>query len=179
MNGVATCYAKGEGVEQDMKAALKWYQKAADHEEPYAMYNLGTLYQSGRGVERNEETAIIWYEKSLSLGNQNPLFNLGEILSNRGINERAVGINSQDHDKIEAAQKKINKAKDYLTQCIKFWGSELGHHFKIVSYAKPDPRSEKALEIITATRTILNEIEYESGRAAKYINKIPLPNPVP
>ena len=34
----------GEGVEQDFKEAVKWYQKAAEQGFAGAQYNLGAMY---------------------------------------------------------------------------------------------------------------------------------------
>ncbi len=36
------CYAKGEGVVQDWKKAVEWYQRAADQGHALAQCNLGT-----------------------------------------------------------------------------------------------------------------------------------------
>ena len=37
-------YDNGEGLEQDFKEAVKWYQKAADQGDADAQYNLGSRY---------------------------------------------------------------------------------------------------------------------------------------
>ena len=57
-------YAKGEGVPQDGKEAVKWYRKSAEQGNANAQYNLGLMYQSGGG------------------GLQDPIF--GEILDLKG-----------------------------------------------------------------------------------------------
>ena len=54
------------GVKQDKKEAMKWYRKAADAGESYAMFALGNAYASGE--ERDEEMAFMWYHKGADAG---------------------------------------------------------------------------------------------------------------
>ena len=43
-------YAKGQGVIQDYKEALKWFRLAAAQGDAKAQYNLGVMYDNGEGV---------------------------------------------------------------------------------------------------------------------------------
>lgn len=52
-NNLGSCYANGEGVEQNYKAAVFWYQKAADQGHAIAQHNLAACYTKGTGVERD------------------------------------------------------------------------------------------------------------------------------
>jgi TPR repeat protein len=51
-------YAKGQGVEQDFKEAVKWYQKAADQGDARGQTNLGLMYDSGDGVLEDDKEAV-------------------------------------------------------------------------------------------------------------------------
>jgi TPR repeat protein len=62
-------YRKGEGVEQDFKEAIKWYQKAADQGEANAQYSLGVIYEMSKGVEQNYVTAYAWASIAATNGN--------------------------------------------------------------------------------------------------------------
>ena len=61
-------YHQGQGVEQDLKEAVKWYQKAADQGQVNAQYTLGWMYANGRGVEQNYVTACAWYNIAAAKG---------------------------------------------------------------------------------------------------------------
>ena len=54
------------GVEQDKNEALKWYQKAADKGDSYAMFALGNEYESGENQDK--EKALMWYRKAAEKG---------------------------------------------------------------------------------------------------------------
>jgi TPR repeat protein len=61
-------YDKGQGVEQDFKEAVKWYQKAADQGDVDAQFNLGVMYAEGEGVEQDYVTAYTWYNIAAAKG---------------------------------------------------------------------------------------------------------------
>lgn len=52
------CYDLGDGVEQDYKKAIKWYQKAADEGHIGALVNLGLLYSNGNGTLQDNKKAM-------------------------------------------------------------------------------------------------------------------------
>ncbi len=54
-------YMKGQGVEQDFKAAGEWFRKASEQGLAAAMYKLANLYTEGKGVPRDMEFAYVWY----------------------------------------------------------------------------------------------------------------------
>lgn len=43
-------YFHGEGVKQNKKEAIKWYNKSAEQENALSQCNLGYMYESGDGV---------------------------------------------------------------------------------------------------------------------------------
>jgi TPR repeat protein len=71
-------YQQGQGVRQDLTAALKWFKLAAESNEPHAACRLGDLYFSGQGVEKDEATARKWYEREAQHGCGHAQFALGQ-----------------------------------------------------------------------------------------------------
>ena len=63
-------YDNGEGVVEDDKEAVKWYQKAADQGEADAQYALGWMYDNGEGVEQNNVIAYAWWNIAATNGDQ-------------------------------------------------------------------------------------------------------------
>ena len=63
-------------MEQDFTEAAKWYRKAADQENPGALYNLGQMYRKGEGVEQDHTEAVKWYRKAAEQGHLNAQHNL-------------------------------------------------------------------------------------------------------
>ena len=68
-NKLGYCYDIGQGVEQSVSEAVKWYQKAAEQDNAYAQANLGSCYQQGKGVPQSDSEAFKWFEKSAKQGN--------------------------------------------------------------------------------------------------------------
>lgn len=65
-----TCYATGDGVEQDYRKAVHWFRKAAMQEHMQAFYNLGVCNQHGYGMPQNHMTALSWLEKAAQHGHK-------------------------------------------------------------------------------------------------------------
>lgn len=62
MRRLASYYNRGCSVlEQNLKIAFQWYQKAAEQGDAYSQYNLGVFYQSGRGIPIDLEAAFQWF----------------------------------------------------------------------------------------------------------------------
>jgi TPR repeat protein len=70
-------YEKGQGVEQDFKEAVKWYQKAAEQGYAAAQHNLGSMYEKGQGVEQDFKEAVKWFQKAADQGYADAQHNLG------------------------------------------------------------------------------------------------------
>ncbi|GMR20910.1 MAG: hypothetical protein BMS9Abin36_1508 [Gammaproteobacteria bacterium] len=79
---LGTLYFNGEGVKQDLKQALAWYQKAASQGHSKAQYNMGVIFAKGIGVEVDFNEAVIWWRKAALSGNTDAQFNLGLMYSN-------------------------------------------------------------------------------------------------
>ncbi|MEW5902747.1 MAG: tetratricopeptide repeat protein [Pseudomonadota bacterium] len=58
----------GLGVEIDNKAAIAWYQKAAQQKHDVAAYSLSLAYTQGVGVAEDKAAALEWLKTSAALG---------------------------------------------------------------------------------------------------------------
>jgi TPR repeat protein len=80
-------YARGQGVPQDFKEALKWYKLAAEDglspSAAPAQYNLGVMYKNGQGVVQDYSEAVKWYKRAASKGQASAQVNLG-LMYERG-----------------------------------------------------------------------------------------------
>ena len=57
-------YAKGFGVPQDYKEAVRWYTLAAEHShqgQAASQFSLGIMYDVGQGVPQDYKEAVRWY----------------------------------------------------------------------------------------------------------------------
>jgi TPR repeat protein len=57
------CYF-GDGMPQDYKVAVEWWEKAADQGNYAAQVSLSHAYRTGEGVAKDEKLANYWIEKS-------------------------------------------------------------------------------------------------------------------
>ena len=65
---LGTCYARGEGVTQDYKEAIKWWTKAAEQGNVNAQFYLASCYGLGQGVTKDEKEAVKWCTKAAEQG---------------------------------------------------------------------------------------------------------------
>jgi localization factor PodJL len=84
---VATRYAEGRGVPQNLPAAAVWYERAARGGLAPAMFRLGALYEKGNGVAKNLKEARRYYLAAADRGNANAMHNLG-VLYAEGIDAK-------------------------------------------------------------------------------------------
>jgi TPR repeat protein len=57
------------GSDPDYVEAARWFTKAADRDNPAALYNLAGMYERGHGVAKSLLKAAELYERSAKLGN--------------------------------------------------------------------------------------------------------------
>lgn len=76
-----------EGVEEDVKKAAEWYQKAADLGDANAQYVLGLAFDKLSNnnwlwfvIKHDSAKALEWYQKSANQGNTNAMMNLGSLI---------------------------------------------------------------------------------------------------
>jgi len=70
-------YAEGRGVAQDFSKAKRWFQMAADQNQPDALYNLGLMYANGEGATQDYAEAIKWYRLAADRGQSDAQNSLG------------------------------------------------------------------------------------------------------
>jgi hypothetical protein len=75
--GIASMYLNGLGVAPDHALALLWCKRAADKEEPNALYLLGSMYRDGHGVERDVIRALALLRKAADQNFHWAQYNLG------------------------------------------------------------------------------------------------------
>lgn len=71
------CYEKGWGVDQDLKKALDWYNKAAKQNNGPAFNSIGNFYRMGNGVTADPKQAFEWYQKGADEKDAQAMLNLG------------------------------------------------------------------------------------------------------
>ena len=82
MNNIGWLYLNGLGVNRNLKAAVEWFEKAAQYDNTRAMINLGNICEGyGRDDESNPDYkgAMKWYTKATQLGDQKAKLNLGNL----------------------------------------------------------------------------------------------------
>jgi hypothetical protein len=64
-------YETGQGVAQDHKRAVLWYQKAAEAGDPMAQFDLGRIYETGQeGVAMDYVEAHKWWNIAAANGEE-------------------------------------------------------------------------------------------------------------
>ncbi|MDD3469241.1 MAG: tetratricopeptide repeat protein [Thermoguttaceae bacterium] len=58
------CDYLGRGTPHAPKEAVRWFQKAADQDEPQSQCMLGICYYYGQGVASDVEKAFSWFQKA-------------------------------------------------------------------------------------------------------------------
>src|SRR5712691_1370158 len=82
-------YANGQGVAQDYKEAMRWYELAVEHGGVSgAEFNLGVMYDNGQGVPQDYKEAVRWYRMAAEQGQPDAGFNLGAMyVTGRGVSQ--------------------------------------------------------------------------------------------
>ncbi len=73
---LALAYLRGQGVDSDPGAALRWSAAAANAGEPMAQYLLGALYQQGDKFKADPALAFAWFASAAAKGNLKAMHNL-------------------------------------------------------------------------------------------------------
>lgn len=107
---VGLCYALGQGVPQNDREAIPWYQKAAGQGHAGAQSSLGLMYAEGRGVAQDDKQAVTWYRKAAEQGHAKAQYNLAFMYgSGRGVPQDDV--NAYAWYSVAADQGQVNAAK--------------------------------------------------------------------
>lgn len=69
--------AKQNFDQKNYQVAMKYYLKAAKHNNFDAVNDIGYMYSNGLGVEQDEQKAFQWFLKAAKLGNPMSMYSLG------------------------------------------------------------------------------------------------------
>jgi localization factor PodJL len=81
---VATRFAEGKGVPQDLKLAFAWYQRAAAQGHAAAQFRLAAFHERGVGVPADRERAAVWYRRAAEQGHVKAMHNLAVLMAGKG-----------------------------------------------------------------------------------------------
>ena len=70
----------GEGVNKDIKEAIRWYRLAAEQGNATAQNNLGECYRDGEGVLQSYVEAYKWFNLSASTGDEDALKSRNDLI---------------------------------------------------------------------------------------------------
>lgn len=88
----ANLLARGDGVAQDLDAALAWYRRAAGQGHAKSMNLVGRFLEEGwGGAAADPAAAEDWYRRAAEGGDFRGQFNHGSVLARRGEVAAAVG----------------------------------------------------------------------------------------
>lgn len=80
---VASRLAEGKGTDQNLKEAVRWYQRSATQGFAQAQYRLGTFYERGLGLKPDLGRARTWYQRAADQGNVKAMHNLAVLAAGR------------------------------------------------------------------------------------------------
>ena len=75
-------YARGDGVDEDLAEAARWFQKAAEQGQVDAQARLGGMYARGLGVELDYEQAVRWLTRAGEQHHAISQYELGVLYAN-------------------------------------------------------------------------------------------------
>lgn len=65
---VGLMYARGEGVDRDLAAAARWFERAADGGHNHSQFLIGHMYSKGDGVPVDRIRAHMWFTAAAANG---------------------------------------------------------------------------------------------------------------
>ena len=108
-------YAKGEGVAEDDREAVKWTRLAAEQGLAAAQFNLGLMYDKGEGVAEDDREAVKWYRLAAEQGLAAAQYNLASMYARgKGVPEDYVKAYAWLNLAAAQGDKKAVKVKDLL-----------------------------------------------------------------
>lgn len=81
---IAARYFEGRTLPRDLKASVRWFERAATRGFAPAQYRLGSMYEKGLGVTADAVTARNWYRQAADRGNAKAMHNLGVLVAEGG-----------------------------------------------------------------------------------------------
>ena len=95
------CATGTDGVTQDDKQALDWFQKAASQGLAKAEKNLGDMYFFGHGIDKDYAQALTWYTKAADQKFADAQFRLGFMY------EKGLGVDQNNQLAIDQYTKAV------------------------------------------------------------------------
>ena len=115
-------YGFGNGVDIDLRKAVKWTRKAAEQGLARAQYTLGLLYWHGQGVAKDLRKSVKWFRKSAEQGYADAQNSLGVAYKN------GEGVDKDSRKAIEwfrkAAEQGLARAQYILG--LAYWHGQGG-----------------------------------------------------
>lgn len=90
-NRLGLDYLLGRGIEQNFSKARHWFEKAAAHHGPAAMYNLGLMRLRGLGVRQDDTKAVAWFRKSANMHYVLAEYEMGYLYQNGIGVDKSIG----------------------------------------------------------------------------------------
>ena len=112
-------YARGKGVTQDYKEAVKWYRLAAEQGYANGQYNLGWMYYYGKGVIKDYKKTIKWYSLAAEQGVTKAQYAIGYMyVYGKGVIEDKVIAHMWWSIAISHGYEHAKKNKDKLVELM-------------------------------------------------------------
>ncbi len=127
---LAVLYYNGEGVNQDLLQAYKWFRKSAELGYADAQYDLGLMYLDGEGTAKDPKTGIEWMKKSAEQNHADAQFELakayqGGVGIEQNLAEAIKWYNKAKENGQEDAPAQITQVyKDLFPSAPKGWSAE-------------------------------------------------------
>lgn len=98
-------YEKGRGTEADVKEALRWYEKGAEKQNPYAFYAMGKMYADREDMKEIEK-AVGCFEQAIEHGH-------GEHIGYSYYQLGNIYLNEEGYKDIEKAEACFEKSTEH------------------------------------------------------------------
>ncbi len=167
------CYARGEGVEQNIEQAIYWYTLSAEKGNHKAQNNLAYLYVNGPeyGIEQDLQKALYWLEKSAENGDSYACLNIGDMY------RLGMGV-EQNYKKTMDYYKKAEKlgakeANDYIGHMYQYGlgvSKSYKQAFKYFMKAAEKGYAPSQYEVGVAYRDGIG-VKQNSAEAEKWLSK--------
>jgi len=108
-------YERGDGVNQNLTEAAKWYGKSAEQGNAKAKFFLGRMYYRGKGVEKDSEKAKNLWEKGAEQGDMWCQYFLGMLFQDKAGVVTFVGTNQMYLPSPNSSQN-LNQAEKWYSK---------------------------------------------------------------
>ncbi|MDD5328276.1 MAG: hypothetical protein PHY02_10780, partial [Phycisphaerae bacterium] len=117
----------GAYLDNDIKEAIQWFEKAVDAGNADAMFELGLMYYSGTYVKKDYSKAFEYFLESANAGNEIAMYNVGSLYYEGNGVETDTAKAVAWYEK--SAQNGYTKAMNQLAQMY-YFGSSVKQDFK-------------------------------------------------